>query len=72
MFLNFRNCNTKPLARYAGFKIVKTIERGGTAMHPALYRSPNDICFRRSHYHRRSVCGYTRGTLYKNDDVSKC
>jgi hypothetical protein len=26
------------IARYAGFKIVKTIERGGTAKHPMLKR----------------------------------
>ena len=26
----------REIARYAGFKIVKTIDRGGTAMHPKL------------------------------------
>ena len=34
----------REIARYAGFKIVKTIERGGTAMHPELTEKDKQKC----------------------------
>ena len=34
----------REIARYAGFKIVKTIERGGTAMHPELIKKDKQKC----------------------------
>ena len=34
----------REIARYAGFKIVSTIERGGTAMHPALTEKDKQKC----------------------------
>ena len=34
----------REIARYAGFKIVKTIERGGTAMHPELTEKNKQKC----------------------------
>ncbi len=34
----------REIARYAGFKIVKTIERGGTAMHPELTKKDKQKC----------------------------
>ena len=34
----------RDMARYAGFKIVKTIERGGTAMHPELTDKDKQKC----------------------------
>ena len=34
----------KEIGRYAGFKIVKTIERGGTVMHPALTDKDKQKC----------------------------
>ena len=36
----------REIARYAGFKIVKTIERGGTAMHPALTEKDKQKCLK--------------------------
>ncbi len=34
----------REIARYAGFKIVSTIERGGTAMHPELTEKDKKKC----------------------------
>ena len=34
----------REIARYAGFKIVSTIERGGTAMHPELSEKDKKKC----------------------------
>ncbi len=34
----------REIARYAGFKIVKTIERGGTAQHPELTEEDKQKC----------------------------
>jgi len=34
----------RDIARYAGFKIVSTIERGGTAMHPELTDKDKQRC----------------------------
>ena len=34
----------REIARYAGFKIVKTIERGGTAMHSELTDKDKQRC----------------------------
>jgi hypothetical protein len=34
----------REIARYAGFKIVGTIERGGTAMHPELTDKDEQRC----------------------------
>ena len=34
----------REIARYAGFKIVNTIERGGTAMHPELTDKDKQKC----------------------------
>ena len=34
----------REIARYAGFKIVSTIERGGTAMHPELTEKDKQKC----------------------------
>ena len=34
----------REIARYAGFKIVSTIERGGTAMHPELTKKDKQKC----------------------------
>jgi multimeric flavodoxin WrbA len=34
----------REIARYAGFKIVSTIERGGTAMHPELTAKDKEKC----------------------------
>ena len=34
----------REIARYAGFKIVSTIERSGTAMHPELTEKDKQKC----------------------------
>jgi hypothetical protein len=34
----------REIARYAGFKIVSAIERGGTAMHPELTDKDKQRC----------------------------
>ncbi len=34
----------REIARYAGFKIVSAIERGGTAMHPGLTDKDKQKC----------------------------
>jgi hypothetical protein len=34
----------REIARYTGFKIVKTIERGGTAKHPELTEKDKQKC----------------------------
>ena len=34
----------REIARYAGFNIVKTIERGGTAKHPELTEKDKQKC----------------------------
>jgi hypothetical protein len=34
----------REIAHYAGFKIVSTIERGGTAMHPELTKKGKQKC----------------------------
>ena len=36
----------REICRYAGFKIVATIERGGTAMHPALSEKDKQKCLK--------------------------
>ena len=36
----------REICRYSGFKIVATIERGGTAMHPTLSKKDKQKCLK--------------------------